>query len=138
MALPGGSDLDGILSVTLRAAGIPFHITRKNSAHRHGLCRMLNSSVHAAANNLKREDMINAARSGFTLLTPSEAMQLENYCIEHNIRGSKWQIPFTQGKNAEAMEPLRQKLTAPILRLMNAMRSSQTAEGMVSAVFALL
>ena len=138
VAIPASSGLDGVLSATLRAAGIPFHVSRKDSAYRHGLCRMLNSSVKAAAYGLRREDMINAARSGFTLLSPEEAMRLEIYCIEENIYGSHWEEPFTHGKNAEEAESLRQRLVGPILRLREALRGARNADDSLTAVFTLL
>lgn len=82
--------------------------------------------------------MLMAAKSGFTDLTAEEAMRLENYAIEHGIKGSKWKKPFTRGKDADQLEPIRQRLTAPVIRLHDALVQAKTADESLQAVITLL
>ena len=138
VAMPGDEALLGLLTVTLRAAGIPFHATRKDSVRRHGLCRLLLGSVRAAAMGFSQADMLPVLRSGFTPLTDRQAMLLENYVTTHGIRGRRWREPFTWGNDAEEMERLRVPVAGPILRLQKALESAQSADDALQAVFALL
>lgn len=138
VALAEGTTLPGIVANTLKAAGIPHYLARKDSALRHGLCRMLVGATGAVSGGYGMEDMLQVAKSGFSTLTDEEAMRLENYAIENGITGRKWLKPFTRGDDAEEMEPVRQKLTAPIETLYNRLREAKTATASMEAVFHLL
>lgn len=138
VALANPAELDGILAVTLQAADIPHYLARKDSALRHGLCRMLLGALRAAGNGYAQQDVLDAAKSGFSPLTDEEAMQLENYALENGITRTKWLKPFTRGAQAEAMEELRQRLMAPIVTLHDELKQSHTAAASVTAVFHLL
>ena len=97
VALASTESLSGILAITLKAAGIPFYLTRKDALKRHGLCRFLLGSVKAVAGQYSREDVLDAALSGFSPLNDREAMLLENYALENGIHHKKWLSPFTRG-----------------------------------------
>lgn len=137
VALASPGSMEGILAVTLGAAGIPHYLARKDSALRHGLCRMLVGTLRAIGGGYTQKDVLDAAKSGFSLLTQEEACTLENYAIEEGINRGKWTRPFTRG-NAEAMEPLRLKLIEPMEHLRAALRQARTAAASVEAVFHLL
>ena len=130
--------LDSILAVTLEAAGIPHYLARKDSALRHGLCRMLLGALRAVCNGYAQQDVLDMAKSGFSPLTDNEALLLENYALENGVTRGKWQRPFTRGTQAEAMEPLRQRLMTPLSDLHDALRQARTATASVTAAFRLL
>ena len=136
MASPEG--LDGILAMTLRAAGIPHYLARKDSAMRHGLCRMLLGALRSATGGYARSDVLVMAKSGFSPLTDEEAAKLENYAVENGIGRGKWLKPFTRGDQAETMEPLRQRLIAPVEALHDRLVKAKNASASVEAVFRLL
>ena len=138
VALAETGSLPGILAVTLRAAGIPHYLAQKDSAIRHGLCRMLIGSVRAACNGYGTRDVLLAAKSGFSPLTDEEAMRLENYVLENGIDHGKWIRSFTRGDAAEQMESLRERLITPMQALHDALRGAKTAAQSVEAVFHML
>ncbi len=138
VALASPEEMDGLLAVTLQAANIPHYLARKDSALRHGLCRMLLGALRAAGNGYAQQDVLDAAKSGFSPLTEEEAMLLENYALENGITRSKWLKPFTRGDRAGDMEPLRQRLMAPIITLHDGLKQARTATASVTAVFHLL
>lgn len=138
VALGSSGELEGMLAVTLKAAGIPHYIARKDSALRHGLCRMLLGALRAISGGYARQDVLDMAASGFSPLTEHEAQQLENYARAHGVTGSKWNKPFQRGENAGDMEALRQRLMRPVEALHQRMRAAKTAEASVTAVFQLL
>ena len=136
LASPGG--LDSILAMTLRAAGIPHYLARKDSALRHGLCRMLLGALRSATGGYARQDVLTMAKSGFSPLTDGEAAQLENYALENGIGRGKWLKPFTRGPQAQDIEPLRQRLIAPVEALHDRLAAARDASASVEAVFRLL
>jgi len=138
VALAEPAALDGILAVTLEAAGIPHYLARKDSAIRHGLCRMMLGALRAVSGGYAQQDVLDAAKSGFSPLTDKEAMLLENYALENGVTRGKWQKPFTRGDRAEAMEPIRQRLMEPLLTLHADLKQARTATASVEAVFRLL
>lgn len=138
VALAGDELQAGTLAVTLQASGIPCYIARKDAALRHGLCRMLLGASRAAAGGWQTQDVLAVAKSGFSTLTDGEAMLLENYVLENGIQHRKWLSPFTRGTDAEAMEPLRQKLMAPLLAYRDRLREARTATASMESVFRLL
>ncbi|MBP3452937.1 MAG: PD-(D/E)XK nuclease family protein [Clostridia bacterium] len=138
VALASPAGLDGILAVTLQAAGIPHYLARKDSALRHGLCRLLLASLRCVGGGYAQQDVLDAAKSGFSPLTDEESLLLENYALENGITRGKWQRPFTRGDQAESMEPLRQRLMEPLNILHDELKSARTATASVEAVFHLL
>lgn len=135
VALASAGGMDGILTVTLSAAGVPHYVARKDSAMRHGLCRMLLGALRAAAGGYARQDVLDMAKSGFSPLTEREAAQIENYALENGVTRGKWLRPFERGDAAEEMEPLRQRLTAPVQALHDRLVAAKNAESSVEAVF---
>ena len=136
LATPEG--LDGILAMTLRAACIPHYLARKDSAMRHGLCRMLLGALRSATGGYARQDVLTMAKSGFSPLTDEEAAKLENYALENGIGRDKWRKPFTRGDQAADMEPLRQRLITPVEALHDRLVAARDAAASVEAVFRLL
>lgn len=126
VALAETGTLPGALAVTLRAADIPYYMSRKDSAARHGLCRMVISACRAVSSGYEQRHVLDCAASGFTRLTAEEAMALRSYAIANGIRWKKWTAPFTRGADAAEMEPLRQKLMEPLTALRKALDSRET------------
>ena len=137
VAMAEASAMPGILATTLSAAGIPYYIARKDSALRHGLCRMLLGALRAATGGYAVKDVLHMAKSGFSPLTMAEVSTLENYAIENGVDHQRWLKPFTRG-NAELVEPLREKLITPCEALRERLREAKTAAQSVEAVFRLL
>ena len=137
VAMAETASIPGILATTLTAAGIPHYMARKDSALRHGLCRMLLGALRSATGGYATLDVLHMAKSGFSPLTAEEAHILENYAIENGIDRGRWLKPFTRG-NAEIAEPLREQLIAPCEALRDRLREAKTAAQSVEAVFRLL
>lgn len=137
VAMADGTSMPGILSTTLTATGIPHYVARKDSAIRHGLCRMLLGALRCATGGYATRDVLHMAKSGFSPLTEEEAHRIENYALENGVDHQRWLKPFTRG-DAEMAEPLRQKLIAPAERLREQLRNARTATQSAGALFALL
>lgn len=127
-----------VLSMALRASGVPFYMGEKLPAQQHGLVRMLLAALRCCAGGWAQEDVLAVMKSGFSPLTEEEAFALENYALENGIRGAKWDRPFTRGQDAAAMEPLRLRLMEPLRRLRLGLRQARDAQSSMTAVFTLL
>lgn len=137
VAMAEGVSMPGILATTLTAAGVPHYVARKDSAIRHGLCRMLLGALRSATGGYATRDVLHLAKSGFSPLTEAEAHQLENYALENGVDHQRWLKPFTRGQ-ADMAEPLRQKLIAPVEALRERLRNARTAAQSAEAIFRLL
>ncbi len=137
IAMADANAMPGILAVTLKAAGIPHYVARKDSASRHGLCRMLLGALRAATGGYATLDVLTMAKSGFSPLTAEEAYQLENYARSNGIDHGRWTKPFTRG-NFAAEEGMRTRLIAPVERLRENLRAAKSATQSAEAIFALL
>ncbi len=138
VALAETSAMPGILSTTLAAAGIPHYVARKDSALRHGLCRLLLGALRCATGGYATQDVMHMAKSGFSPLTAEEAHQIENYALESVVDRKRWLATFTRGEQAEALEPLRDRLITPVETLRQRLRDAKTAAQSVEAIFFLL
>ena len=134
VALPASSPMESALTAALRSSGIPFFSARKDSAMRHGVCRLLCGALECAAGGYRTEPVIRAAASGFGTLTREEAARLENYAVMHGIDHGRWTKPFTRGEDAAEMEACRLRFLAPVEHLRGALRAARTAAASVEAV----
>ena len=132
------SSLAGIAATTLSAAGIPHYLARKDSAARHGLCRLLTAATRAVATGYEQRAMLDCLDSGFTPLTEAEALRLRRYAVENGIRWKKWTLPFTRGDDAEEMEPLRVRLMEPLASLRLALEKAKDGSDAAEALWAFL
>ncbi len=135
-AQPG--EMEGILDQTLTAMGIPHFLNRKDAALRHGLCRFLVGSVRSVCGGWEQEDVLLALKSGFSPVRGDDIARLENYALSNGISRAKWRKPFTRGDDAEAMEPLRQALAAPMTALQEQLRTAKNATASMEALYTYL
>lgn len=138
VAMTDAASYGPVVSMALRAGGVPFYLGTKLPAHRHGLVRMLLAALRCCAEGWGQEDMLALIKSGFAPVEEEEAFRLENYVLENGIRGRKWERTFTRGEDAEAMEPLRQRVMEPLRRLRAGLRDARDAQASMTAVFGLL
>ena len=138
VATADAANMPGILATTLQAAGVPHYIARKDSASRHGLCRMLLGALRCATGGYATRDVLHMMKSGFSPLTMEEAHILENYALENGIDHGKWRKPFTRGEMAEMAEELRMRLITPVETLHDRLKEAKSAAQSVEAVFRLL
>ncbi len=138
VATADAANMPGILATTLQAAGIPHYIARKDSASRHGLCRMLLGALRTATGGYATRDVLHMMKSGFSPLTMEEAHSLENYALENGIDHGKWRKPFTRGETVEMAEELRVRLMTPVEMLHDRLKEAKSAAQSAEAVFRLL
>ncbi len=124
-----------LIQATFADWGIPCYIADRSPLSAHAIVRYLLAALRCAADGWRREDVNDLIKSGLSDLAPEEAWQLENYALQYGIAGRRWISAFTRGEAAlrARMEPLRQRLTAPVIHLHKQLVAAQTAGESLSA-----
>lgn len=113
---------------------IPYHLVRQKRALSHPLLHGWLSALRCVTHGYRLEDAVDWLKSGFSGLSRDEAGRLENYAIEHGLRGNKWRKVI---ENA-AMETLRRRFTTPLQTLQASMREAKDMRALLTAAYMLL
>ncbi len=120
--------LPSLLPLVLQSAEIPFTVPGGKSMLMNGFADFFVSMLRAACLGFRREDVLKMLKTGYTSLTDEEAMDLENYAIEHGLDRGKWQkqlyLPEEEKAREKAlqMEELRARIIVPLIRLQQALK----------------
>ena len=126
---------DDVLRTAFSDFEIPFFTQDTRDASKHPLCMFLNETFDIILG--KSRSVSSVMETGFTCLTEKEEETFLGYCRFAKVRPSAILKPFTRGSEeriAEA-EPLREKLTTPILALKSAVREADTLKQQVNAIY---
>lgn len=128
----------------LRAAfadyGVPLFLSSSRSAARHAAPEFLLTALKALEKGFPADEMLALLRTGMSPLSDDEADRFSNYIIRWGLRGNRFLRPLQRGAQVEldALEPLRARLTEPLVRLRDRLRRSQTLTQQLTALFGLL
>ena len=133
-------DMDGYrqpLEEAFALYGVPLFMDRSRPASRMAPAEYLLTALKLIEKNFRTEDMFALMRTGYTALSRDEADRMMNYAVARGIEGGRWLRPLTRGGEAEiqALEPIRARLTAPIVKLKNEMRAAKALRGQLAALF---
>ena len=138
LALADPGRLENPLSATLAAAEIPHYLARKDSAARHGLCRLLTGALRTVCTGYEQKQVFRCLDSGFSPLGEADALALRSYALANGIRWKRWTEPFTRGDDAAAMEPLRSALMTPLTQLRFDLERAADGAGAAEALWRFL
>lgn len=128
----------------LRAAfadyGVPLFLSSSRSAARHAAPEFLLTALKALEKGFPADEMLALLRTGMSPLSDDEADRFSNYIVRWGLRGNRFLRPLQRGAQVEldALEPLRARLTEPLVRLRDRLRRSQTLTQQLTALFGLL
>lgn len=136
-------DLEGYRDALERAFQlfeVPLFLESSRPAADHPLARYLLSALRLIAQGWPSGQALSVLKSGYAPLSQEEADRLENYAIEHNLRGGAWKRTLQYGlpEEAQLLEPMRAAFVAPIAALEERAKGAQTLKGVLEAVFAFL
>ena len=137
--------LPSLLPLTLAAAGIPFNAKQDQPMLMSACAQYLLSLLRILRLNFCQEDVLRLLKTGFSPLSPSEVMDMENYALSSGIHRNRWLKPFylpekESGRAAvEALETLRKSFIEPIASLRkNLSRPGCTGREAASLLFQFL
>ena len=115
--------LPSLLPLTLSASGIPFNAKQDQPILMSGYAQYFLSLLRVLRLNFCQNDMLRMLKTGFTPLSDTEVMDMENYVRKNGIHRGRWLKPFympekeADREKAEKMEALRQQIVDPVVEL---------------------
>lgn len=136
-------DLEGYRDALERAFQlfeVPLFLESSRPAMSHPLARYLLGALKLVSQGLAGGQALSVLKSGYAPLDQDGADRLENYALEHNLRGGAWKRPLQYGlpEEAQLLEPLRAAFAAPLMALESRARDAKTLKAVLEAVFAFL
>ena len=123
--------LPSLLPLTLSAAGIPFNAKQDQPILMSGYAQYVLSLLRVLRLNFCQNDVLRMLKTGFTALSETDVMDMENYARKHGIHRNRWLKPFhipekeTEKEQAEHMEALRRQIVDPIVTLKSYLSSKE-------------
>ncbi|HPD31357.1 MAG TPA: PD-(D/E)XK nuclease family protein [Phycisphaerae bacterium] len=85
-----------LLSASLRAAGVPFFIDRRQPTTNHPLIELVRGLLSVASDDCRLESVRLTLKTGLLPIGDDDADTLENYLLAHGIAGrDAWREPWT-------------------------------------------
>lgn len=124
----------GPIESAFRRSEIPYHLVRQRRALSHPLLHGWLSALRCVTRGWRLEDGVAWLKCGFCGLARDEVHRLENYAIEHGLKGSKWRKVIDDG----GMETLRRRFVEPLERLQKNLREASDLKALLAASYTLL
>ena len=123
-----------------QAYDVPLFLESSRPVSRMATAQCLLTALALIDKNFRSEDVFTLMRCGYMDLTRDEAGRLANYAVRRGIEGGRWLRPFNRGTDAEIaeLEPLRQKLVAPVAGLKEGLKNAKDLPGQLAALFGFL
>ena len=132
--------LPSLLPLTLSAAGIPFNAKQDQPILLSAYAQYFLSLLRVLRLNFSQGDVIRLLKTGFTSLTSTQVMDMENYARKYGLHRSRWLKPI-RSKDGDGMtdemqevENLRRTIVEPIMELHKKL-SQRTCSGKQAATY---
>lgn len=133
--------LPSLLPLVLKTANVPYTIREGQSILLNGYAQYFLASIQAACNGMRQEEMLKVIKSGFSGISEDEAMNLENYVIEHGVDKKRWLREFKARDPklvdyVREMNALRERIVEPIVKLHDELASrSHTGRDVAELIY---
>ncbi len=138
---------------------IPVFLDKKRPLRHHPLSELLRSALETLENGWNYEAVFRYLKTDLVPLSRQEVDLLENYCLTHGIRGSRWKDGkpwtykrrYTLGEDAHddgtavgedvelvRINTARMKAVAALARMEDLLQEAKTVRDFASALYALL
>ncbi len=129
----------GILEHAMHRYELPYHLDlAKPILHTPFMVYLTSLFGLLTKKNPDTELLLRCGKSGYTDCDLMMLSQLENYCYIWSIDGDTWNAPFLYGDDAAVIEPIRQKLLAPMQSLRDLCSGCVTGADFSRAVYSFL
>ncbi len=140
-----------VLENVLSSMGVPVYRSSKRDILSHPAAAFVLLALEAAVDNLETETVTAYLKTGYSGVDKDTCDAIENYAITWKVRGSRWQTQWTMhpegydGKftpeietELEQLNQARDTSVGPVLRLRTRLRSAQTGESQMVAIYEFL
>ncbi len=135
---------------------IPYFLDMKRPVHHHPLLELLRAALEVVEKGWNYDPVFRYLKTDLVPLSRQDVDLLENYCLAHGIRGSRWtdgrpwqyrrsltlgeESELTQGEEMELrrLNKARERAAAALLALQNRCKKSHTAQDYCFSLFRLL
>jgi ATP-dependent helicase/nuclease subunit B len=87
------ADYQQIVHASFTEHGLPYFADHRRTAAHHPLLQFVRSALLIARHRWPHEAVMVLTKSGLAGLTDDQADELENYVLQHRIRGHRWESP---------------------------------------------
>jgi ATP-dependent helicase/nuclease subunit B len=133
-----------LISAGFEEHGIAHFIDTRRTAAHHPLLQFIRSALAIAEQSWPHEAVMMLIKTGLSGLTAEESDRLENYVLEHHLRGPVWrrEEPWTwvrrltrdsadesvtaEQDESPAMDALRRRISAPLLPFISRFPNAKT------------
>ena len=139
--VPGDASRYGpALRAGLARRGLVLFWEERRPLSSHPVVELTLASLQSALKNFRREEVLRAAKSGFSPLTNDEAELFEDYVLRFGVNFGGFCAPFTRGEDSRpallfAAEQARQKLLPPLMALRESLKAAKTAKELCKALY---
>ncbi len=133
-------DYSEAISRCARLYGVPVFMESSRPADRNALSQYLLLALRIVSTGWQAGDVRLILRTGYCGLTDEEADLLSNYVVEQGVSGKLWKAEFRRGGETKIAqnEPLRDRVTAPLISLEERLRAAETVRDQLTAIWSLL
>ncbi len=82
-----------IIATSFSEHGIPYFVDRRRTAAHHPVLQLLRGALQAARFDWNHDAIASCLKTGLANISLDEADELENYVVQHRVRGSQWESP---------------------------------------------
>ena len=85
------ADYQEMIDASFAEHGLPYFADHRRTAAHHPLLQMVRAALLIARHGWPHDAVMSLAKSGLSGLTDDQADELENYVLQHRIRGRMWE-----------------------------------------------
>lgn len=146
-------DYGSMIENVFERYGVPVYLSRRSDILEKPVLSLLTGALDAATGGFEYEEMFRYLKTGLAGVSLAECDVLENYALTWEIHGSLWLrdadwtanpggygAPWTDARTEElaALNELRRRVRGPLKLLTDGLRSAQTAEEQVNALYSFM
>lgn len=148
------SAMQPLLEASFSEHELPFFLDRRRPAAHHPLVRFVRSLLRVAVRNWPHDDVMDLCKCGLAGMSLDEADALENYALEHRIRGraawtspQPWRYHAAEAEDDDSgklppfeedsgrIDAIRRRLAEAIVPLADALREAQPLREHMAALW---
>lgn len=146
-------DYESVIETVFERYQLPAYLSRRSDILEKPALSLLTGVLASVGGGYEYDDMFRWLKTGLAGLTPEECDQLENYVLKWEVHGGMWLrdidwaenpdgygAPWTAAREEQLSQvnALRRRVQAPLSRLAEGLKTGETAEAKVEALYAFM